>query len=135
MIWVREHSWGSKHYKHQSKCPPKFQFPCLPFVFIVIYVSILLKSKRWIDVSKSIFQMGLFVMCNVIVIDEIFVVKNHIICPDVHLSILWFLANSLMAVAWVRKRPENDFSLLLITEIYVSRSIPLFLVTARSSWS
>ena len=50
------------------------------------------------------------------VIDEIFVVKKHmnlITCPDVYLSIPWFFAGSIMAVAWVQKRPRmNSHSFL-----------------------
>ena len=59
--------------------------------------------NRWFQINLSN-GFG----CNMIgwVIDEIFVVKKPIFCPDVHLSILWFLASSLMAVPWVQKRPR-----------------------------
>ena len=105
-ISVREYSWGSESYEHHSKCSPNFKFPCLPFAFIVICVSILFKVKkmtRWFQINLSN-GPG----CNVIgwVIAEIFVVEKHIFCRDVHLSILWFLADSLLTVPWVRKRPR-----------------------------
>ena len=62
------------------------------YSYLCKYIGKLKKMNRWFQINLS---SGLG--CNVIgwVIDEIFVVKKHTFCPDVHLSILWFLQGNL----------------------------------------
>ena len=75
---------------------PISSFTVCFYSYLCKYIVKVKKLTRWFQINLSN-GPG----CNIIggVIDEIFVVKKYIFSLDVHLSIPWFLANSLFLAA------------------------------------